>query len=319
MAVTFLILYWRRDPFLQQITFAGKSLWSLRDGAHYVIDHLLEGRWVVPIGIGALGFGQAVKMGNKLQMIASFTIVNWLVGFVGIGQIGGYLNYFLPGLTGCALLLPCAMQLFRQHARLTASLAIASAALLWATSNAYSYEGSQSKYFPAPTTDSLAWLRPFRVLSDLTTLNMHGREPNLLDPFGAHVLELTGNWDPAPVVEGLQRGDYDLIIFTRVSLDHLISSFRGVSDFSAGQVPIPVNEKYEILCSTDRSTVLMPRGREVAATPEMFSRMFQLPCSPWLPAETDGPKTGAERAVARHQMHHRPGHARSIWRNSQAL
>ena len=121
-----------------------------------------------------MGFGQAVKMGNKLQMIASFTIVNWLVGFVGIGQIGGYLNYFLPGFNGLRAASPCAMQLFRQHVRLTASLAIASAALLWATSNAYSYEKSQSKYFPAPTTDSLAWLRPFRVLQDLTTVKSTG-------------------------------------------------------------------------------------------------------------------------------------------------
>jgi hypothetical protein len=281
VAITFLVLYWRRDPFVQQMTFAGKSMWSFRDGANFVIDHLLVGAWIVPLGIGALGFGQAVNMGTKQKLIASFALVNWLVGFAGIGQIGGYLNYFLPGLTGCALLLPYAIELFRQHVRLTASLAIACAALLWATTSGYADEKGASRYFPAPTKDSLTWLRPYRVISDLTTMNMHGREPMLLDPFGAHVLELTGNWDGTPVLESLERGDYDLIILTRVSLDHLVPAFRGVSDFSPEQVRM-MNEKYEILCSTDRSTVLMPRGREVAATPEMFARMFQEPCWTYL-------------------------------------
>jgi hypothetical protein len=110
---------------------------------------------------------------------------------------------------------------------------------------------------------------------------MHGREPMLLDPQTAHVMELTGNWDGTPVLESLQRGDFDLIILTRVSLNHLMPAYRGVSLFSPEQVRI-MNERYEILCSTDRSTVLRPRGREVAATPEMFTRMLQEPCWTYL-------------------------------------
>jgi len=281
VAITFLILYWRQESFLERITAVGNNLWSARDGARFVINHLLVARWIVPIGIGAMGFGQAVKMGRKPKMIASFALTNWLVGLATIGQLGGYLNYFLPGLAGCALLLPYAVELFRQHVRLTASLAIVCAALLWATTSGYADEKGASRYFPAPTTDSLTWLRPYRVLSDLSTMTMHGREPMLLDPQTAHMMELTGNWDGTPVLESLERGDFDLIILTRVSLDHLVPAFRGVSDFSPEQVRI-MNEKYEILCSTDRSTVLRPREREVAATPEMFTRMLQEPCWTYL-------------------------------------
>ena len=171
VAITFLILYWRRDPFIDQITGVGKNLWSFRDGARYVIDHLLVARWIIPMAIGAMGFAQAVRLGSKAKLIASFILVNWVVGFAGIAQIGGYLNYFLPGLAGCALLLPYAIQFFQQHVRLKASLAFACAGLLWATTNAYSYAKGQSKYFPAPTTDSLTWLRPYRILSDLSTIN----------------------------------------------------------------------------------------------------------------------------------------------------
>jgi hypothetical protein len=108
-------------------------------------------------------------------------------------------------------------------------------------------------------------------------LNLHGREPNLLDPFGAHVLELTGHWDSTPVVDNLNRGEYDLIILTHVNFRHVVPSFRGISYFSPREISI-INEKYEVLCSTLRRLVLRPRGREVPATPDMFTEMFNEPC-----------------------------------------
>lgn len=277
VAITFLILYWRQDPFFQHLLFTGKSLWSLKSGVQYVSSQLLVARWLVPIVIGAMGFVNALNLGTKAKMIASFALINWLIGLAGICQIGGSLNYFLPGLAGCALLLPYAIRLFRERLTMKISAVIACAALLWATTNALSYEAMRVKYFPAPTTDSLVWLHPYRILSDLSTLTMHGREPMLLDPYTAHMMELTGNWNPTPFLQSLSRADFDLIIFKFVGFDHLIPAYRGVSVFGPEEVGI-MNEKYRILCSTDRSTVLMPRGREVSATPEMFTQMFQERC-----------------------------------------
>jgi hypothetical protein len=62
-----------------------------------------------------------------------------------------------------------------------------------------------------------------------------------------------------------------------VSFRHTIPSFRGISYFSPGEITA-LDTKYEVLCSTLESMVLKPRGREVAATPEMFSEMFNRPC-----------------------------------------
>jgi hypothetical protein len=67
--ISFLILYWRKDPFLQQITFAGKSFWSIKYGVQYVIENLFVARWIVPIGIGTLGFGRAVTLRTKAKLI----------------------------------------------------------------------------------------------------------------------------------------------------------------------------------------------------------------------------------------------------------
>jgi hypothetical protein len=277
VALTFCILYWRQDPFLQQITFVGKSIWSVADTVHLAHDHLLAGYWIVPAGIGVLGFWQAIKLGSKPKMIASFALVNLLMGFATLPQIGGYVNYLLPGLVGCALLLPYAIEMMREHVRLVRPLVLAGAALVWATSAAYGYDKNMANYYVPPTQTPLTWVRPFRVLSDLTTLNVHGREPNLLDPFGAHVLELTGHWDSTPVVENLNRGDYDLIVLTRVNYRHFVPSFRGISYFSPREIRT-INDKYEVLCSTLTRMVLKPRGREVPATPEMFSEIFNQPC-----------------------------------------
>lgn len=278
VVIVFAILYWRRDPFFQQIMFVGNSSWSLGNAAQFVADNLLAPYWGVPVFIGALGFAQAVRMGHKAQLVASFALANWLVGLSGLPQLGGYMNYLLPGLAGCALLLPYALELMRNRPQFIPSLAIAGAALVWALSTTYVYANHLRNYFPPPANNvSLTWLRPFRVLSDLTTMNVHGREPNLLDPFGAHVLELTGHWNSGPVLSGLNHGDYDLIILTRVSFRHIIPSFRGISYFSPAELNA-IDTKYEVLCSTLESMVLKPRGRDVAASPEMFSQMFNRPC-----------------------------------------
>jgi len=108
-------------------------------------------------------------------------------------------------------------------------------------------------------------------------MNVHGRDPILLDPFGAHVLELTGHWDPTPLVDGLNTGLYDMIILTRVNVFHFIPSFRGISYFSPKEISI-INQKYEILCTTLDRMVLRPRGRDIPVTPEMIGRMFNESC-----------------------------------------
>ena len=272
----FSVLYWRRDPFLQQIAFVGNSLWSFADAARFARHYLLAPDWLVPAGIGILGFCRAVKIDRKSRIIAAFGLMNWLMVFATLPQIGGYLNYLFPALTGSALLLPYAVQTVRERGRVWV-VVLACAALILATSITVRASVGVSNYFTPPSAASLDWLRPFRVLSDLTTMNVHGREPALLDPFGAHVLELTKHWDSTPLVEGLNHGDYDLIILTRVSYLHVLPSFRGVSYFSPYETTI-INEKYEVLCSTLTQMVLKPKGREVQATPEMFGKMFGQRC-----------------------------------------
>ena len=277
VAIVFSVLWLRQDPFFQQLSFVGNSLWSVSNTLQFGTGHLLATYWLVPVCIGALGFLRAFRASYHARMLASFAAMNWLMGFVTLPQLGGYLNYLLPGLAGSALLLPYAIEALREYFRSIAFASIVAISLLAATGAAFRYTRELGRYYPAPTMDSLDWLGPYHVLSDLTTMNMHGRNPELLDPFGAHVLELTGHWNAAPLINGLRLGQYDLIIFTRVNLYHVLPSFRGVSYLGPEETKA-LNENYQILCSTLTRVVLKPKGREIPLTPDFFSRVLGGPC-----------------------------------------
>lgn len=277
VAIVFGVLWRRHDPFFQQLSFVGNSLWSVSNTAHFSTIHLLSSYWLVPACIGVLGFPRAIRANYQSRLLAVFAAMNWLMGFATLPQVGGYLNYLLPGLAGSALLLPYAIEAIRARSRSIVFTAVASAVIVLATFSAFRYTRDLGRYYRAPTTDSLNWLKPYRVISDLTTLNMHGRDPELLDPFGAHVLELTGHWDATPLIENLRQGKYDLIIFTRVNLYHVLPEFRGVSYLGPEETKA-LNENYQMLCSTIRRLVLKPKGREIPLTPDFFSRVLGGPC-----------------------------------------
>ena len=70
---------------------------------------------LVPILIGGIGFTQAIRGNTESRIVAAFAITNWIVGFSGLPQLGSNVNYFLPGLAGCALLLPFAVETIRKN------------------------------------------------------------------------------------------------------------------------------------------------------------------------------------------------------------
>ena len=117
-----------------------------------------------------------------------------------------------------------------------------------------------------PAVRSYLPLESFKILSDRPIFTVHGRDPDLLDPFTSHNLELAGHWNASPIVENVAHGDYDLIVLDSGDW-HAVSNFRGVAWFSPTLVKA-MNENYVVLCSTLTAAVLEPRVREVAITPE---------------------------------------------------
>ncbi len=277
VAIAFGILLWRREPFIEQFTSVGKSIWSIAAAADWMVDRKF-GLWPVlgvPLAIGGTGFISATRGNEKTKMIASFALMNLWAGLATIPQIGGDVNYFLPALAGCSLLLPFAIRVAAKEMGGRPATGILVVAVLLAGISVVAVKYSILRSQALRTNISFDVLRPFKILSDDPYIAMHGRDPEMLDPFTAHVFELAGNWNPSPVIESIQRGDYDLAVLYN---GRTIYSYRGISLFGRPIVD-SLNANYEVLCTAGRTLVLRPRSREIAATPEMLISVLG-PCVP---------------------------------------
>jgi hypothetical protein len=271
-------LLWRGGPFLEQFAAVGKNSWSLANAGLFALSRMSELTMVIPIAIGAIGLVQAVRAANvPAQMIAAFAVANWMVGFSGLPQLGGDVNYFFPGVAACALLLPFALQMIRRDLHSKAFFVLIIVALL---SVSWLQADSERRAFfirQRQPERALDVLGPFKILSDRPAFTLHGRDPDLLDPFTNHNLELAGHWDSSPIVQNLRRHDYDLVIISDREPWQFVRTFRGISYFSPAVVKA-MNEDYRVLCSTPSSAVLQPRTRDVEISPAVLDSVLGEAC-----------------------------------------
>jgi Dolichyl-phosphate-mannose-protein mannosyltransferase len=283
----FLGLIWRKEVFLEQFTSVGKAYWSLAEGARFVWKALPDLTYIVPLFLGFVGFMRAVKLNKQWQLIAAFALVGGILGLAGLPQPGSNVHYFLPGLVGSALLLPLAYEFLWERGRRMLFIAMLVPALTFATWQGIERTRGYYAFFKAPDNLSYAPLRQYRIISDIPFLALKGHDPDLLDAFAIHSLELMGRWDSGPVVEQVRQGKYDLVILRRlrahvvfsprVEVYKSVANWRGVSEYGPA-VLSALNENYDVFCSSPFSAVLKPKGRHIDLSPEYFSAMFTLPC-----------------------------------------
>ena len=274
VVIAFAFLMWRHEPFLDHFLAAGHTTWSLAGAAAWLAEgHLSRPTAILYYAIGAVGFLRAITAGEQGQMLAAFAAVNVFAGFALIPQLGGAANYFLPGFAGCALLLPFAIRTFEENVRAPRAIAVLLiltflAAVLDCAAGFYVLPRSSAGTYIPPGS-----LSSFKVLSDDPYLELHTRDPELIDPFTIHSLELQGRWNPSGVVANVQAGVYDLVI---LGSGRVIKDYRGIAFFGPAIVDA-LNENYEVLCGIGNALVLKPRSREIAASPEMLGRILG-PC-----------------------------------------
>lgn len=268
VALIFGLLIWHRENFVEQYFSVGQAVWSLPSGLLTTRIIVRSTTVLVPIAIGAIGFGRAIFSGVRAQVIASFALVNWLVGLAGMPQAGAAANYFFGGLLGCGLLLPLAFEFVRQRIKFAPASLLLALALGYLT-NSYAAVGvlPQTNFTP----DAYQVLSQFRILSDRPEFSLRGSDPDLLDPISLHVLELgSGRWSSAPIEAKVRHLDYDLVILACANGSRFICNYRGVSYFAPSVVDA-MNENYMVFCRTEHALVLAPRGRSVNLTAEMLT------------------------------------------------
>jgi hypothetical protein len=163
-------------------------------------------------------------------------------------------------------MLPYAIPTIRKNIRFEGTLALIIFWLVLTISVELIYSSRVLFEPPQQTETRYGSLVSLKILSDVPALTTQGRDPNLLDPFTSHDLELAGRWDSAPIIENVTRGDYDLIILASMVDWRVVNYFRGVSYFSPELVKA-VNYHYSVLCTTPNSAVLKPNIREVDVSP----------------------------------------------------
>jgi len=283
----FLGLLLHRESFWGQFTSLGKAYWSWREGLRFISLAVVDVTYIVPASIGLLGFVIAIRKGKSWQFIASFLLVNGLLGLSGLPQPGSNANYYLPGLVGCSLLLPLAAEFFQKPPALRLATLVFASALLYATYLGAWHDIGYLCYFNGPDHFSYAPLRKFQMLTDLPLLSMKGHDPDLLDSYAIHSLELTGQWDSTPVIDEIRDRKFDLVILTRVKPKAVftphpkaysaVPNWRGISYFSPEEVSA-LNDNYDFLCSSIFSVVLKPKHRSVDISADYFDPLFKSPC-----------------------------------------
>jgi Dolichyl-phosphate-mannose-protein mannosyltransferase len=259
-----------REPFLEHFFVAGQESWSLFGGAEWVANHMSKPTIFLALAVGAVGSTRALFEDEPAQMVASFALFNLCAGFATIPQLGGAMNYFLPGFAGCALLLPFAIRVFRENSNSvhSAGILIILAFLVGLAECAVAYYRS----VPAIPRQGVPWgyVASLRILSDDDYLVQRGRDPELVDLFTTHSLELQHRWDSSGLIQNVQSGDYDLVVLNH---GHIVDSYRGIALLGA-KVTDALNANYTLVCVAGNTLVLKPRSREVNADPEMLDRLF---------------------------------------------
>jgi len=313
----FVWLILRKEQFIEQFRAVGKAIWLpsslLPFFWHYIWDFI----YAIPVAVGVIGIFAALRMGKQWHFVAIFTLVNGLIGVAGLPQLGANTNYFLPGLFGCGLLLPAAYWYVKNWCVKNQSYAPVFSAVLipclvLAALHGDLHNRDYVRFFRAPDGIDYRPLHNLRLLTDVPDLSLKGRSTDLLDAFAIHSLEITGNWDSAPVIQKIQNKEFDLVIFKRLKpyvaptppplFERAVTSYRGISDYSPAVISA-INDNYEIFCSSVFAVVLQPRGIPTSLTAGYFSPYF-----PGFPCQTSPdfrpPKLAVTRSTPQHYETH---------------
>lgn len=273
--VGFLLL--RHEPFLEQSASVAKgALWSARFGMKWIAQEFVLSTTLVPFLIGLVGIAAAIRGRKAERLLAVFAAITWLIFAATISQRGAGDNYLLPCFAVSAMLLPSAAVWLRKHLNFSWAMLLIAAALGWTSWRTLNLEQRLFfGHFKAHASQFDA-LHPFRIISDDPNFTLQGRDPELLDPFLFHSLELAGVWDATPVTKEIERQEIDLVIL-KCAWRSVLCSYRGIGYFGSDTLNA-MSANYSVLCSTPHAWVLQPKDRDIPLRPSDFDLIMGMPC-----------------------------------------
>jgi hypothetical protein len=278
--VPFLILsmlWLRHEPFLPNFLVVGHAVFNW-PGAVLITINLVRTNEiaVIPLALGLLGAGLSWK-NVKYRPILLVGAFAWLANLAALANTGGAANYLILPWLLTMLLVPAGIvgieEWAKQSVTVPLGLTLLGGLLLIHQRNLLPLK--------LPADLDMDNVDKIKVLSNLPYLELHSRQPQLLDPYFYHQLSLQSVWSIAPIIRQIDGEEYDLILIEGgdgpSDSEFLVKSFRGVSFWGAETLG-PMASHYRALCEVPDYIALVPRDRSSILQEKDIARIFGQPC-----------------------------------------
>jgi hypothetical protein len=270
-------LWLRHEQFNANFFALGHAVYSWPGAFHTTIDLLRTNQVaIVPILIALVGIGLSWRK-EKYRAILLASAIAFLSSVAALANIGGAGNYMMLPWLLVILFVPPSLVLFEQWTRRTAvvPLGLLLVGVLLVI--------HQRNLLPAklPIDLDTDGVSKFNMLSNSSYIEMHSREPQLLDANFYNQLALGKAFSFAPILGKIDREHYDLILIGgedgEATSDFVVEHYRGSSYWGADTVE-EMRRHYRPLCEVPDYLALVPRDRSDVPEEGDIARIFRQPC-----------------------------------------
>ncbi len=275
--IVYSVMRFRHEPFLANFSAIGHARLDWPSVPRTVLDLFrVNQAAIVPILIAVLGAAVSWKKERyrAIVLAAGFACVSSVAALSNLGGAGHYL--ILPWLMVMPMI-PAGMMEMEKWARRNSLIPVGTALvgllLLVHQRNLLTQTPPRSV-----DTSSVANLK---MLSDSQYLEMNSREPQLLDPYFYHDMELQKVWSFAPIGGEIAREEFDLVLINgqdgKAASDFVVGGFRGISYWGTDAMAA-IENHYRVACEAPHYLAFVPRDRNGTVDSDEVERIFGEPC-----------------------------------------
>jgi len=278
-AVLLSSLWLRHEPFAANFSALGHAVYSWPDAIPSAIACLrINQIAIILIFIALLGIrlDWRKEKYRPILLAALFALLSSVFALANIGGAGNYM--MLPWLLA-VLFVPSGLVRIEQWTRHSAAVPLA-----------FTLLGTflvihQRDLLPLklPLSLDTEGLDKLNMLSNSAYLEIHSRQPELLDPNFYDQLAIRKAFSFSPVLARIDAEQYDLILIvgedTKAGADFVVANFRGSSHWG-GDTVAEMNSHYRPLCEVPGNLALVPKDRAGAPQAAVIARIFRQPCNP---------------------------------------
>lgn len=231
----------------------------LRDLGHYW-PHMLT----LTVAVGVAVRWLSVNQGWRFAL-ALYWVLAWVLAALGLPHVGGNVNYLLEPWVLSAVLMGAAVGELRIKSIPQRWAALAVCLVVAISGGLRGVKVARQTSLPDYAAIA-AVVEHRRVLTDVSYLAAHSREPVLLDTYFSNLLEISGRWEAVPILSDLREQRFDVVILALYN--GRPRSYRNYA-FLSPNLLRAIHENYtpyfemppEASHAYERVLVLLPNGR----------------------------------------------------------